>query len=171
MTFRRGAAWLGGGAVMAAWLVGAAAPSLAPERPDGPTGQPPPEGDRQALALVVEAARIRERLDGAVALRPLTRNPFRFAPRLSELRQEPLAPETTPAAPVLAPRLALLGVAEEAPGAANPGRTAILQFAGDLWLVGEGEPVGTRYRVTRIAPESVELEDLAEARTVRVALP
>lgn len=157
--------------MLAAWLVGAAAPSRAP----GPTAemavQHPAEPDRQALALLAETERIRERLDVGAAVRPVTRNPFRFAAPPLRPREETRVAAPAPAVSQRAVPLALLGVAEEAPGTVDPGRTAILSFAGDLLLVKEGDPVGARYRVTRIGPESVELEDLVDAGAVRVALP
>jgi hypothetical protein len=50
-------------------------------------------------------------------------------------------------------------------------RTAILSFAGELLLVKEGEGIGDRYRVTKIAPDGIELQDSRDSRTFRIALP
>ncbi len=43
-------------------------------------------------------------------------------------------------------------------------RTAILSGLGDLFLVKEGDMVGTRYRVVTVAPDGVDLLDLADRR-------
>jgi len=79
---------------------------------------------------------------------------------------EPVAPPAVAAAP----RVTLLGVAEDTNGPSVV-RTAILSMGGELLLVKEGEQVGGRYRLATIDADAVELEDAVESRIVRIALP
>jgi hypothetical protein len=75
------------------------------------------------------------------------------------------APAATPAPPPFK----LAGIAED-PGANGPVRTAILSGGGQVYLVKEGENVTSRYRVTRIAADVVELTDVTDGTTRRLAL-
>lgn len=84
-------------------------------------------------------------------------------------------PEPAPATGLLAagregrqPALALfklIGVAEDAGS-----RTAIISGQGQLYLVKEGETVAFIYRVGRLSPESVELEDSTGGPPLRLFL-
>jgi hypothetical protein len=164
--------------VLAAWLAGAAAPSLEPAPIGEATADAAPEVDRESLSLAASATRIRERLHVTAAARPVTRNPFRFAARETRPPAPPAAAARAAArvwsVPAPPPRIRLLGLAEDAPGTDSPGRTAILSLDGGLLLVKEGEPIGDRYRVARIGGDAVVIEDLEDttaSRTFRLALP
>jgi hypothetical protein len=66
----------------------------------------------------------------------------------------------------------LIGVAEDT---TTDGlvRTAIISGPGQLYVVKEGDRVTSRYRVARISPDVVELDDLArigDASVLRLAL-
>jgi hypothetical protein len=69
-----------------------------------------------------------------------------------------------------APALTLMGIAEEAI-VGGIRRTAVIGGDGDaIFMVTEGEPVGDRYKVTRIGADAVELEDLVTKAYRRIAL-
>jgi hypothetical protein len=159
---------LGGGAV-AAWLAAAATSGSRPIalQPSAPA----PAIDPSASQLKSEISRLRERL------RPTTppvqsRDLFQYAsrgssnattvPRETAIREPAPAPEES--------RLKLIGIAEDGAGGALV-RTAILSGLGDLVLAKEGEAVGSRYRVSRITSDSVELTDSSDLTTLRLGLP
>jgi hypothetical protein len=89
----------------------------------------------------------------------------------------------TPALPL--PALVLMGVAEETT-AAGPRRTAVIalrQAQGDpepsrgvggdgdtIYMVVEGQAVGSRYKVTKIGADAVELEDVLTHGYRRIAM-
>ena len=103
---------------------------------------------------------------------PNPRNPFSFgpAPRAGNpgasrpipndaMIRATTTEEPAPAAPPL-PALTLMGIAEETT-AAGPRRTAVIGGDGDtIYMVTEGQEVGSRYKVTKIGADAVELEDL-----------
>ena len=74
-----------------------------------------------------------------------------------------------PAGSPARPLLKLSGIAEDA-APDGPVRTAIISAFGQLFLVKEGENVTERYRVARISSDVVELIDLADGTTFRLAL-
>ncbi len=59
----------------------------------------------------------------------------------------------------------LIGVAEDA-GV----RTAILSSPSQLLMVKEGDLVASKYRVTAISPDAIELTDIAAGPSLRLAL-
>jgi hypothetical protein len=71
--------------------------------------------------------------------------------------------------PPALPSLKLAGVAEE-DGTDGPVRTAIISGEGQLYMVKEGEAVTTRYRVSKIAVDVVELVDVGDNSVRRLAL-
>jgi Tfp pilus assembly protein PilP len=102
------------------------------------------------------------------------RNPFAFnlahAAPPATVRAAVAADE--PAAPLIAPLppLTLMGVAEDTTPA-GPKRTAVIGGEGDtIYMVGEGDAVGDRYRVTKIGADAVELEDVVSKAYRRLAL-
>ena len=78
---------------------------------------------------------------------------------------EPPAPFTPPQ-----PSLKLAGIAEDIDADGAPLRTAIISGEGQLFMVKEGESVTTRYRVTKISTDVVELLDLSTNTPRRLAL-
>jgi len=171
VTLKRAATWVGAGTVLAAWLASAAAPSFGPE-PASDLQAPRLSGpDLKVVELAAETERLQERLRMVPAVRPVTRNPFRFVaqppPATSPARLAEMAAPATP----LPPPVRLIGIAEASPGSADPERTAIVSLGGELLLVTPGESIGGRYRVTGIGAEAIELEDTLDAQTLRIALP
>jgi hypothetical protein len=116
--------------------------------------------------------------DGRLAVRerpvPVSsnRNPFRFGASVGGGRAggRPLPPpEGLPELPlpIAAPPLRLLGIATHS----DASRVAVMMVGGDLVLAREGERLASRYTVTAIGDESVELTDAVGERPVRLDLP
>lgn len=159
------ALWLGGGGVLATWL--AVTPN--PVAPTSATTPARSSVAREPTAedLNAQADRLRSRTN-ALALRPSTRNPFRFnasrsappaADRFDSSRTPvPAAVAPSPPAAPLPPPLKLSGVTEKrTPQGAR--RTAVISGAGQLYLAGVGETIAGRYTIVTIDPEAVVLRD------------
>lgn len=177
MTPGRAAAYIGGAMLLAAWLSSAATsqPDAEPvpaSTPQGTSGTDPVGFDVQA-----QAARLRARLASAPAPQQPSRNPFAFVEReRPDARQAraaavPQQLSITESAPVdPEPALSLVGMAEQQ-GPKGPTRTAVIAGAGeDVFLVTEGQEVAGRYRVTTIAADAVELQDLSTGAIRRLIL-
>ena len=147
---------------VAAWL---AAASTSGVRHSRPFVAPPPAIDLRGAALAAEIERLHERLRPA-AVPEHNRNLFQFAARaaapLPVVAPPPVAPP--PALPV-EPPFKLIGIAEDA-GA----RTAILSSPAQLLMVKVGNQVASKYRVTGIAADAIELSDTADGSTLRLVL-
>ena len=179
MTSRKAAVYGVGGALLVAYLAAAnmpAADAPAPERAARPAGTAGPES--LAVDVRSQAAKLHARMAQAPAPDPNPRNPFAFGlPRRAArplshdgMVHAAVAPE--PAAPVMAPlpALTLMGIAEETTPA-GPRRTAVIGGDGDaIYMVTEGQPVGSRYKVTKIGADAVELEDLLTHGYRRIAM-
>ena len=134
----------------------------------------PPAIDSRGAELADEIARLHERLRPSATPRQPGRDLFSF---VSPAPARP-APVQTPngraaiEAPIVRPAppaLKLSGIAEDA----TPDglvRTAILSGFGQLFLAKEGDNVAERYRVVQISSDVVELTDLTEGHTIRLAL-
>lgn len=179
MTSGKAAAYGVGAAVLVACLAAANMPSGEPSSPER-AARPAPAGPAALAGEVsAQAARLQARMAQAPVPDPSPRNPFAFGPPARATRAEStsgmvraaVASEAPPAAyvPPLPP-LTLMGIAEEATGI-GPKRTAVISGDGDtIYMVLEGEPVGTRYKVTKIGADAVELEDLLTKGYRRIAL-
>ena len=129
--------------------------------------------DARGAALAGEVARLHERLaPSATPLQP-GRNLFSFmaprpTPRRRQARVERGAARRAGAPPP--PPFRLIGIAED-PGPDGPIRTAIISATGQApFMVKEGQNVTPRYRVTKIAADVVELQDLDDHSLLRLAL-
>jgi Tfp pilus assembly protein PilP len=161
-----------GGAALLAWLAGAATSNHSIP-PVVVTKSAPIEV--RGAELANEIARLQERLRPGATPRQPGRNLFAFraiaappAPMVAPAPLRPALSESLPLAPAL-PALKLAGVAEDA-GAEGPIRTAIISGEGQLYMVKEGENVTPRYRVARISADVVELLDVIDNSTRRLAL-
>src|SRR2546425_4907218 len=128
--------------------------------------------DASSDALAAEIARLHERLRPDASPRQPGRNLFAFTAR--GVRSEALPPKPALSEAVVAPVAApppfkLIGVAEDA-GPDGPVRTAIVSAPGQVFLVKQGENLTLRYRVAKISPDVVELTDLGDGSTLRLAL-
>jgi hypothetical protein len=166
--------YLTGGALLVAWLAAANMPGAEPPAPRPGAQAETPGPDAIALDVSAQASRLRERMSQAPAPHPDVRNPFAFGapPRPHRAVAEALPPPAVEAAPAIpaAPALTLMGIAEENTPQGTR-RTAIIGGDGEtLFLVVEGQPVGDRYKVTKIGADAVELEDVITKAYRRLAL-
>ena len=176
MTSRTAAVYGVGGTLLMACLAAANMPQEfdAPvPRAARAAGLPTP--DAVALDVQSQAARLQALMARAPVPESNPRNPFAFgaaprAPRVPAATvQAAVADDIAPLPPPL-PALVLMGVAEDTT-AAGPRRTAVIGGDGDtIYMVGEGDAVGDRYRVTRIGADAVELEDIVTKAYRRLAL-
>lgn len=159
-----------GGGVLVVWLA-AAATNVAQPASRAPARKPTTT-ETSGAELAAEIARLHERLRPTAS--PLqTRDLFRFAPRgaqrpLRPARGEAPVPNPAPVS-VPPPPLTLIGIAADDNGGETV-RTAVISSGGALLFAKEGESVTTRYRVSRISDEVVELRDEDDGRVVRLAL-
>jgi len=162
-----------GGAALIAWLAGAATsnhtiPPLAVREPAAI--------ELRGAELADEISRLHERLRPNASPRRPARNLFSFratappafaaaapASAAAEAEAQALAP------PPALPPLKLAGIAEDE-GADGPLRTAIISGDGQLFMAKEGEMVTPRYRVVKISADVVELIDLGDGSSRRLAL-
>ena len=154
--------WLTGGGLLATWL--AVSPSnTATHDPSAISAGHLASEEISAAELAAGAARLRQHPD-RTALRPSTRNPFKFAHSSSAPRpvQPPVA-ASAPAAPP-APVLTLSGITEQK-RAGESKRTAVIFGEGQLYLVSAGDAVAGRYRVARVESDAVVLQDDAGVET------
>lgn len=175
MSPKRAAAWTLVGALAVAWFASAAGVIGRPWRAPRAPARSAVARQAEPVSFDVEAQaeRLRKRLSTAPTPRPV-RNPFVFVDRQPvQARPAPraVAPPLVAAAPVdIEPPLALIGVAEDGVGDARV-RTAMIAGPGDeLILARVGQPVGSRYKVTAIGGDAVELLDATTNRTRRLVL-
>jgi hypothetical protein len=159
------------GGALAAWLAGAVTSNREMPAPLALRSVPI---EARGAELADEIAKLRDRLrPTATPLQP-GRDLFSFhaapAPVVTAtpLVLPALVEAPAPKAPAL-PALKLAGIAED-PGPDGPVRLAIISGDGQLFMVKEGEVVTSRYRVARIAADVVELDDLTDGTTRRLAL-
>ena len=171
MNVKRTATIVVAGGAVGAWLY-ASATSGNRDRVESIVVKPPAIDSRGA-ALASEIARLHERLRPSATPRQPGRDLFSFvapAPsRPAPVQMPNAAPAEAPIVRPVPPALKLSGIAEDA----TPDglvRTAILSGFGQLFVAKEGDSVTERYRVVRISSDVVELSDLTEGRTIRLAL-
>jgi hypothetical protein len=170
MSLKRTATFGLAGGALAAWLAAAATSGIRENR------VPPAERvtpiEMRGAELAAEIARLHDRLRPTATPQRPGRNLFQFmapkpriAPAASPALTEALAAPAPPP-PVL---LKLSGIAED-PGPDGPVRTAIISGLGQLFLVKEGEMLGSQYRVTKISADVVELVEVDANTTLRLAM-
>ena len=165
------ALWFGGGGILATWIAVSPNTGVQPTTPATAVRRQAVEKEPTAEELNLQAARLRNR-SAAAAIRPSTRNPFRYGARTSSASSAPrersvqpaVVEPVIPAAPA-GPVLKLSGIAQKAGK-----RTAILSGDGQVYLVTEGDSVAGRYTVVTIDPEAVLLRDAAGVEQ-RLVLP
>jgi len=180
MTSGRAVSYGVGAALLGAYLAAANMPSE--PAPAARAARPAPAGPEAIAGEVsAQAARLQARMAQAPVPQPGSRNPFTFGvpardrAAASQLTNPGMvraaeAPDAAPAAyaPPL-PLLTLMGIAEETT-AGGPKRTAVIGEGETIYMVVEGEAVGSRYKVTRIGADAIELEDLLTKGYRRIAL-
>ena len=176
MTVQRAAVYIGSATLLAAWFSSAASLSLQSDNrnpPPAATAAPDPT-DGVAAEVQAQARRLKERLTASPLPQQPVRNPFAFAgstpPRtVARARPPLLEPLPAPAAPA-EPMLSLIGFAEERRPQGFV-RTAMLAGEGDQLIVAAvGDVVVTRYTVTFIGSDAIELTDSTNGAVRRIAL-
>jgi hypothetical protein len=161
------------GGALAAWLAAAATSGIRDQPPPAAAVRPQ-SIDLSGAALAAEIQRLHERLRPSAAPRQPGRNLFEFTP--PKVAPAPLAfparaaPSEAVVAVPAAPPLRLTGLAEDPAPDGTVVRTAIISAPGQLFLAKVGDPVTAKYRVSRISADAVELIDLSDNSTVRLAL-
>jgi hypothetical protein len=177
-----------GGVLLVACLAAANMPQEVADVPSRPARAPRgPTPDILAAEVSVQAVRLHDAMKEAPVPGVNSRNPFVFNARAARLAPSAVAAIAEPPPVVIAPLppLVLMGVAEETTPK-GPHRTAIIGLRpaqgdpdqsrgvgadGDaIYMVGEGDAVGDRYRVTKIGADAVELEDVVTKGYRRLAL-
>jgi hypothetical protein len=131
--------------------------------------------DARGAALASEIARLHERLSPHASPTQPGRNLFTFTavrPRPEPIVAKPALTEAMLQVPVATPPpppFKLIGIAEDT-GPEGPVRTAIVSAAGQVFLVREGQNVTLRFRVSKIAATVIELVDVGDGSTIRLAL-
>jgi hypothetical protein len=181
MTSRKAAVYGVGATLLVTYFAGANMPtqeSPSRERAERPAAT----AGAESLAVEVrsQAAKLLARMAQAPVPDANPRNPFSFGLASHAARsvlnrdgRVHAAVAEDPAAPAAVappPALTLMGIAEETT-VAGPRRTAVIGGDGDaIYMVVEGQPVGSRYQVTKIGADAVELEDLLTKGYRRIAL-
>lgn len=173
MTSRRTAFYLAGGALLVTCFAAANMPSQQADR----AGQRAPSANTVSPSTLADevhsqAARLESRMAQAPAPEPSSRNPFSFAaaPPAAQRQVRAAVVDEAPAFVAPPPMLTLMGIAEESV-LGGVRRTAVIGGSGDtIFMVGEGEPVGDRYKVAKIGADAVELEDVLTKAYRRIAL-
>lgn len=171
-----------GGALLAAWLAAAATEprgdgAFAVLPPVTPAASPAMQAPAVAADLAADMERLRQRLAEPPVLRMGARSPFSLAPPPLSPRSDTLDPSPRREAisssgppPVTSPTVDLIGIAT-ADTEHGSERTAVLTTrAGEVLLVGSGDPVPGGYRVEAVEATAVTLVDGNGAR-YRLDLP
>ncbi len=172
MNFKGTATMVVVGAVLLAWLAGAATSkhSIPPL-----IVAPPPPIDARGAELAGEIARLRDRLRPTIVPSQPRRNLFTFkaaarpTAATAGVSSTPVSAIEAAAARMTEPPLTLSGIAEDG-GPDGPDRTAIISGQGQLFMVKQGDQVTPRYRVARIGSDAVELTDVDAGTTRRLVL-
>jgi hypothetical protein len=177
MNAKRGVLFVGGAALLAAWL--AAAADQDRQAPDAPAPHEVSALDRAehlARDIQSQAARLRARVAAAPEPAGSGRNPFIFhvrpaaprsAPRVSAGSADEMLPALSIPEP---PPLSLSGIAEDEGAEGVRIRTAVLSGLGDVFFAKAGDTILERYEVVAVGADAVELRDLTSGRTIRLGL-
>lgn len=176
MSVQRIAVWIGGAALLGAWIASAAGvPRVA--RLTYRTPRVPPDVaavDHLAADVQAQAVRLRERMASAPAPQAAIRNPFTFSaiaapPRVA--RAVAAAPVEQPVAPTAPePVMELIGIAEDK-GPKGLVRTAMISGPqNDLVMATAGERILGIYDVIAVGADAVELKHAASGAVRRLAL-
>lgn len=122
------------------------------------------------------STRLRNRQRETPAPREGGRNPFEYARLAAPASAAPAAPAPPPAdaiappSPPPAPLFTLSGIADKAGADGTVVRTAVISGLGQLFFAKAGDTITTRYTVTAIGADAVELRDLTTGESIRLAL-
>lgn len=160
--------------LVAVWVSSASLPSAPADTAAARAARDAAAAKPAPLAFDVTAAseRLRIQRREAPAPRGQGRNPFEFAPVTTPAPRvvappPPVAP-SVPATPP-PPPLTLSGIVDKTVGDEKV-RTAVISGLGQLFFAKTGDTIATRYEVTAITPDVVELRDIYTKQTTRLAL-
>jgi len=162
-------ALVAGGGVAATWFAVGPTHATPPASVASSIQRPTATPEITAEELNTQATKLRDHLNGQLS--PSKRNPFRFgsakapASHAGGARAErSTTPAITFAMPVAPPppSYTLAGIAERNEPDGRK-RTAVISGEGQLYLVTEGQTVGSRYTVVRVDAEAVLLRDQSGA--------
>lgn len=158
-----------GGGLVVTWLAAAGMRPATLQVEQTSADRPPAE--RAMPSIEENAQRLHERLQPPSGLTRSRRNPFQFVEM--EGKPTPAAPSAAPVRDVAliptGPAVKLVGIAE-ATSADGLVRTAVISVAGQLFLVKAGEAVTSRYVVTNVGADDVELQDQITHAPLRLSL-
>lgn len=98
----------------------------------------------------------------------LARNPFEFETRPAVAQPTTPAPAASaPPAPPAPPPLKAVGYTEKAGGV----KEAIVSDDQEIYIVHEGESFAKRFRVLKISPAAIEVDDETTHQTIRLPIP
>jgi len=162
------------GAVGAATIAWFAAASTTGNRPIvDPVMRKTTAVEVSGAELAAEIARLHERLRPSAMPQAPGRNLFEFSRRAAARNAAAAAAPAIVADPLPIapppPAMKLVGIAED-PGADGPVRTAIISGFGQVFLVKIGEPVTSRYQVSKISADAVQLVDSNDNSTINLIL-
>jgi hypothetical protein len=149
--------------------VGASRATL-PARVTPAVAHPQALADRVADELASYDPGVRLDLLKELQSRPLprlARNPFEFAAKPAPTAAAVSGGPATPAPPPAPPPLKAMGYTEKARGVPE----AIVSDDQEIYVVHEGESFANRYRVLKISPSAVEVDDETTHQTVRLPIP
>ena len=157
------------GSTTLSWMTGS--PVVPPAgQPGASMGSHPSAAGAPATAASIDAMRLHDWRPRQPAPGRSNRDIFAFKRRAVPPPAPSSAPSIAAAVPQAPPVLfRLIGFAEDA-GPEGVIRTAIISGQGQLYLVKEGETVGSIYRVGKMAPDSVELLDSTGGPMLQLAL-
>ena len=167
MNLTRTVAFLAGAGALAALVFGAVTSRHELPAPIAPRRT---AVELRGADLAKEIDRLHERLRPDATPRQPGRNLFSFharvAPPAAPVAPVPVLPPAPPAPPPNPFRL--VGIAEDGdPG--NPVRTAFISAEGQLFVAKEGDAMTPRFKVTRISADVVEITDVTDGSTRRIA--
>lgn len=163
--------------LVAVWVSSASLPSAPVESAAEKAARAAAAAQPAPLPFDVTAVAERLRVQRREAPSPRRdgRNPFEFA--ATRVTPPPhVAAPSTPAPSVASepatpppPPLTLSGIVDKTDGDQKV-RTAVISGLGQLFFAKTGDTIATRYEVTAITPDVVELRDIYTKQTTRLAL-
>ena len=123
-----------------------------------------------------QVSRFRERLKAETELHQVSRNPFIFPNKtlpVSQMSSPDSSPgaEFEPSVRSVSPLFELIGIAENVDQQSDViTRTAVIADSVGLYLLQEGDQLGSTFEVRRIGKSTVDLEGSSDGRSLRLTL-
>lgn len=183
----RAVLFVAGAGLVAAWLAAAADRQATPDASAADPSRDANLARAEHLAEEIQSQATRLHAHLAAPPQPAIsgRNPFTFEEPSSRAPRRAATTAATAGRALEAalaasepepPPLTLSGIAEDPAGSddagkpAPPIRVAVLSGYGEVFLAKVGETIASRYQVTAIGADAVEVNDLLTGRTIRLGL-